>query len=140
MFTDKELAFLRQQPIGRLGTADAAGQPHVVPTGFQVDDERGAIEIGGHDPGRGRERRYRRNIRVNPKVAFVVDDLVSTNPWTPRAIVIHGLAELRSEGGERLGPGFGPTWVEVTPTWISSWGIESPRGPAHARRVATRPS
>jgi PPOX class F420-dependent enzyme/OxyR family protein len=84
MFTDKELAYLREHRIGRLATVDASGQPHVVPTGFSVDAEHGAIEIGAHDlPDRRQERRYRRNIAANPNAAFVVDDLASTGPWTP---------------------------------------------------------
>jgi pyridoxamine 5'-phosphate oxidase family protein len=68
MFTDKELAFPREQRIGRLATVDAAGQPHVVPTGFHVDAEQGAIEIGAHNlAGRGQARRYRRNLQVHPR-------------------------------------------------------------------------
>jgi pyridoxamine 5'-phosphate oxidase family protein len=37
MFTDEETAYLRSQPIARLATVSASGQPDVVPVGFEFD-------------------------------------------------------------------------------------------------------
>jgi pyridoxamine 5'-phosphate oxidase family protein len=95
-FTNNEIAYLRQHRIGRLATADNSGRPHVVPTGFNLDETQGVIEIGAHDlPDRGQQRRYRRNIEANPYVAFVVDDLAATDPWTPRGVSIRGPPEIQ---------------------------------------------
>ena len=39
-----------------------------------------------------------RNASARPEVSFVVDDLVSTDPWRPRMVAIHGTAEVLTEG------------------------------------------
>ncbi len=83
-----------------------------------------------------------RDLQANPKIAFVVDDLASTDPWTPRVIVIHGGAELHHEGGEqRFGAGWDSAWFAVVPQRIISWGIEGPTfseaGRRRARSVTT---
>jgi pyridoxamine 5'-phosphate oxidase family protein len=123
MFTDKEIEYLTGQRLGRLATVTRGGRAHVVPTGFRLNDERTAIEIGGHNLA-GRRPMYLRNIEANPWVAFVVDDLASVNPWTPRAVTIRGRAEIHPQGGERLGPGFDAMLIRIAPTSVTSWGIE----------------
>ncbi|WP_101407965.1 hypothetical protein [Streptomyces mirabilis] len=106
-------------------------------SGFDADS--GTISIGAHDlpDHRGQNRFYHRNIENNPWVALVVDDVVSMDPVTPRGIQLRGRAEVRLEGGERLGPGAGPIWVSIVPTWITSWGIEAPASePPFSRAVS----
>lgn len=139
-FTEVEMAYLSKQLIGRLATVTPAGHVHVVPTSFHVDDKTGAIEIGACDlADRGQKRGYRRNINANPQVAYVVDDLASVKPWMPRGVSIWGHAELQPSGGERLGCECGPSWVRITPTWISSWGIENgSHEPPRSRKVGRR--
>lgn len=135
-FTDAETSYLAQQRLGRLATVDAAGQPHVVPIAVRFEDD-GTIAIGAANlPGRGQRRHYLRNVEANPRVALVIDDLASVDPFSPRGVSIRGRAEIVPTGGERLGPGFGPIWLRITPTWISSWGIEGgPYDPPHTRSV-----
>lgn len=125
VFTQREIAYLMGQRIGRLATVAATGEPHVVPTGFDLDLEAGVIRIGAHDaPGRGQRRVYRSNIETDPRVAFVVDDFsFATSPRTPRGVSIRGHAAIHQTGGERLGPGNGPVWIAIRPTWVSSWGL-----------------
>ncbi|MFK0113363.1 PPOX class F420-dependent oxidoreductase [Streptomyces sp. NPDC091217] len=139
VFTDNEVAYLQSQPICRLATANAAGHPHVVPTGFHVDPEQGVLKIGAHDlegGERGQKRLYRRNIEANPYVAVVVDDLASTRPWAPRGITVRGRAEIMQEGGGVLGPGFGPVWIRIVPTFVSAWGIDTDAfAPPNNRRL-----
>lgn len=53
-----------------LGSWDSS--PHVVPVGFRVDADSGAIEVGGH--GLSRSKKWR-DLPANPKVALVIDDL-----------------------------------------------------------------
>ena len=138
-FTDKEMAYLRVQRIGRLATVDSKGRPHVVPTGFNLDTDKGVLEIGAHDlPDRGQKRLYMIHIRANPYVAFVVDDLVTEPTWAPRGVSVRGPAQIHPKGGERLAPGFGPIWVEVIPESISAWGIDtSAYEPPNSRKVVT---
>ncbi len=124
IFTDKEIEYLTGQRLGRLATVTPGGRAHVVPTGFRLDDERTAIEIGGHNLA-SRRPHYLRNIETNPWVAFVVDDLAAVNPWTPRGITIRGRAEIHAEGGQRLGPGFDSLLIRIAPTRITSWGIDT---------------
>ena len=89
-----------------------------------MDPETEHIKIGGHAWG-GQNRLYIRHIQVNPNAAFVVDDLVTEPTWTPRGITIKGPARIHESGGEALGPGFGPRWIELTPQWVASWGIDT---------------
>jgi pyridoxamine 5'-phosphate oxidase family protein len=123
MLTEKEIEYLTGQRLGRLATVTPRGRAHVVPTGFRLDAERTAIEIGGHNLA-ARRPLYLRSIEANPWVAFVVDDLASVNPWAPRGVMIRGRAEIYASGGERLGPGFDAMLVRITPSRIRSWGIE----------------
>jgi pyridoxamine 5'-phosphate oxidase family protein len=121
--------------VGRLATVTSGGEPHVVPTGFRMNDERTAIEVGGHRLA-GRRPLWLRNIEANPSVAFVIDDVIM-NPWTPRGVTVRGRAEIHADGGERLGQGFDSLWVRITPNRITGWGIDSAAyGPANSRKVA----
>jgi pyridoxamine 5'-phosphate oxidase family protein len=137
MFTEKEIEYLTGQRLGRLATVTPDGHAHVVPTGFRLSDERTAIEIGGHNLA-SRRPLYLRNIEANPWVAFVVDDLAAVNPWTPRGVTIRGRAEIHAQGGQRLGPGFDSLLLRITPTRITSWGIDaSAFGPPHSRTAGS---
>jgi pyridoxamine 5'-phosphate oxidase family protein len=122
MFTDQEVEYLTGQRLGRLATVTPEGRAHVVPIGFRLDDAHTAIEIGGHGLA-ARRPLYLRNIEANPWVAFVVDDLASMDPWTPRAVTVRGRAEIRQTGGERLGRGFDAMLIRITPARITSWGL-----------------
>ena len=81
--TDIERAYVHSQPLGRLATVDASGAPQNSPVGVFLDEETGEILMGG--AAMGATRKFR-NVRVNPYVALVVDDLVSTDPWTVRGL------------------------------------------------------
>jgi pyridoxamine 5'-phosphate oxidase family protein len=125
LFTEKEIEYLRSQRLGRVATSGAAAAPHVAPVGFRLNTEDGTIEIGGH--GLSNSKKWR-DLQANQKVAFVVDDLESVNPWTPRGIEIRGRADLHDQGGEeRFGSGgWDSAWFAVVPQRIISWGIEAP--------------
>lgn len=122
-FSDKEMEYLKTQRLGRLATVDGKGAPHVVPVGFRVSADDQAIEVGGH--GLGASKKYR-DLKANPKVAIVIDDLASVNPWTPRGIEVRGTAELHDSGGtERFGRGWDQSWIRIVPERVVSWGIEA---------------
>ena len=124
-FTEKEIEYLRGQRLGRMATVGPDGAPHVVPVGFRLADDGQTIEIGGH--GLSRSKKWH-DLQANSRVAFVVDDLASVNPWTPRGMEVRGRAELNEEGGhERFrGGGWDKVWIRVVPERVVSWGIEGP--------------
>jgi pyridoxamine 5'-phosphate oxidase family protein len=117
-FTDEEIAYLRSQPIARVATLSADGQPDVVPLAFEFD---GAFFwIGGSGPSVVHTRKFRNIVAGNRKVALVVDDMVSFDPFIARSIRIYGLAALPVERDGMVGPG---TYVRITPTISWSWNM-----------------
>jgi pyridoxamine 5'-phosphate oxidase family protein len=133
-FTDQEIDYLRGQPLGRMATTGKDGTPHIAPVGFRLGPGAETIEIGGH--GMSSSKKWR-DLEANPKIAFAVDDLVSTDPWTPRGVLIRGTAELHHEGGkQRFGDGWDSAWFAVVPQRIISWGIEGPAFSESGRRTA----
>ena len=132
MFTDEEIEYLNSQILGRLATVGPDGQPHAVPVSFRYNAQLDTIDIGGHVFSR--HKKYR-DVQRNPKVAFLVDDLASVDPWQPKGIEIRGEAEILASGGEALGPGFAPEMFRIRPRRIVSWGIMGNMMPA-GRSVA----
>jgi len=125
-FTEKELEYLRSQRLARLATADLHGAPHVVPLGFRVAEDGAAIEVGGRSFGGS--MKYR-NIKSNPQVAIVVDDVASVDPWTPRGIEVRGRAQLHEGDGRGVGPGASDLpWARIIPERVVSWGIDASPG------------
>jgi len=119
--TTAQIGYLDSQMLGRLATAGADHRPHVVPTSFRYNHELGTIDVGGHRVAR--TKKYR-DVQENGWAAIVVDDLVSTNPWTPRMLEIRGTAEAIPTGGAGLGPGFGDAFIRIHPHRINSFGID----------------
>lgn len=121
VFTERESDYLGGQMLGRLATIGPDGAPRNVPVGFRLNNELGTIDIGGHHLGNTQKFR---NVQRDPRVSFVVDDLASTNPWTPRFMEIRGTALALTSGGEALGPGFGSELIRITPRRIVAFGID----------------
>lgn len=120
--TAAQLDYLSGQRLGRLATAGADGRPHVVPTSFSCNRELGTIDIGGHHVAT--TKKYR-DVQANGWAAFVVDDLVSVDPWRPRMLEVRGRAEAIPAGGHDLGPGFGDAFIRIHPEKINSFGIDA---------------
>ena len=121
-FTPQEIAYLQSQLLGRLATVGVDGDPHVVPVGFRYNADLDTIDIGGH--GIAQSKKYR-DVARGGRAAFVVDDLVSVDPWTPRMLAVRGRAEALSSGGQAIMPDFAPELIRIVPTWIGSFGINS---------------
>lgn len=134
-FTPSEINYLQNQRLGRLATVGPDGQPHVVPVAFRFNPDLDTIDIGGH--GFAKRKKYR-DVGKNPRVAFVIDDLASINPWRARGIEIRGTAEILERGGETVQPGFDPEMFRITPSRIVSWGIEEDSFSTSARTVSER--
>jgi pyridoxamine 5'-phosphate oxidase family protein len=133
-FTPSEIEYLTSQRLGRLATVGADSQPHVVPVTFRYNPSEDAIEIGGHG-GFAKRKKYR-DVLKNPKVAFVVDDIASVNPWRVRGIEIRGVAEVLPTGGTDIVPGFDPEMFRIRPKRIVSWGIDGSPFQPNARSVS----
>lgn len=127
VFSAAEIAYLRSQRLARLATAGRDCQPHVVPLSFRYNAETDTIDVGGHDFAK---RKKYRDVQQNPRVAIVIDDLASIDPWRPRMIEVRGEVEILPTGGETVGPGFDPPMFRIRPKRIISIGIEG-EGPFH---------
>lgn len=135
------LDLLREARVGRLGTADGAGQPLVVPLCY-VFDGRACYWAVDDKPKRTRELRRLRNIAENPRVSLVVDEY--DEAWSRlRWVIVEGRAELVGERAEleraagllrekypqyrTMAIGREPgTIVRITPGRILSWRADSP--------------
>ena len=138
VFTSAEIAYIKTQPIGRIATVGPNGKPHVVPVGFRYNPDEDSIDIGGVT-GLTQRKHYRDLVR-NPKVAFVIDDLPSVNPWTIRGIEIRGEAEILASGGQTIQPFFGPDMIRIHPKRLVTWGVESKEARTAARPAVEQPA
>jgi pyridoxamine 5'-phosphate oxidase family protein len=119
--TRAQIDYLGTQRLGRIATAGTDHRPHVVPTSFRYNPELGTIDVGGMHVST--TKKYR-DVRATGYAAIVVDDLVSTDPWTPRMLEIRGRAEAIPAGGADLGPGFGEGFIRIHPDTVNSFGID----------------
>jgi pyridoxamine 5'-phosphate oxidase family protein len=127
--TEPERAYLQSQPLARLATVDADGAPQNSPVGAFFDEETGEIVIGGG--AMGATRKFR-NVQANGKVALVIDDLVSRDPWTVRGLEIRGTAVALDDVDPPV-PFMSREVIRITPTWVASWGVD-PDDPARQIR------
>lgn len=117
-FTDDEIAYLQSQSIARVATLCPDGQPDVVPLAFEFDGT--FFWVGGVGPAVANTRKFR-NVRAgNRKVALVIDDMVSFDPFIARSIRIYGHAEPPIERDGLVGPGL---YMRITPTISWSWNV-----------------
>jgi pyridoxamine 5'-phosphate oxidase family protein len=117
-FSDDEIAYLQSQPLARLATVNADGQPDVVPVAFELDGP--YIWVGGVGPDVAKTRKLRNIGAGRTKVSLVVDDLVSMEPFIARAVRVYGDAEPPVERVGMVGPGL---YSRITPTVSWSWNL-----------------
>jgi len=128
--TGAERDYLQTQPLARLATVDAGGAPQNSPVGAFFDEKTGDIVIGGH--AMGATRKFR-NVQANGQAALVVDDLVSRDPWTVRGLEIRGTAVALTDEEPPV-PFMSREVIRITPTWVSSWGIDPDAPDRQTRR------
>jgi pyridoxamine 5'-phosphate oxidase family protein len=140
-FTDIELEYLATQLLGRLATAQPDGTLQVSPVGFRYNEQTHTIDIAGH--GMVRSRKFR-NVVENGQVAFVVDDLASTQPWRPRCLEIRGTGEAIAEPTDSAWApdlqqtGFDGAIVRIHPKRIISFGIDETSDNVREFKVSKR--
>jgi pyridoxamine 5'-phosphate oxidase family protein len=124
-FSATEIAYLHSQRLGRLATEQADGTLQVSPVGFHLDESTDTIDIRGFFMSTS--QKYR-NIKHNGKVAFVVDDVPSVDPWRVRCIEIRGTAEAVPPTHPAT-PGDDDAVIRIHPARVISFGLEDSGDP-----------
>ncbi|MQY23471.1 PPOX class F420-dependent oxidoreductase [Nocardia macrotermitis] len=138
-FTDTELSYMAGQRLGRLATAQPDGTLQVSPVGFRYNDRTRTIDIAGHNMAASRKFR---NVADNGRVAFVIDDVASVDPWQPRFLEIRGHAEAIAEPADSAyadaaPPGFDGAIIRIHPERLISFGVNNPPDMGQ-RAISTR--
>lgn len=123
VFTEAEIAYLRERMRGTIGTVGPDGQPHLTPTTLHYNEVEDAVDVGGVSFGGTKKWR---DTAKNPKVTLLIEDVLP-NPRRARAIEIRGTAERHETGGESINPrfaNFDPQFLRIRPSRIVSWGLE----------------
>lgn len=139
-FSQRELEYLKKQGLagarGYIATVSRKQNPQLTPVGYVADAERIYVNIK-HDSVKAR------NISRNPRVSFVVDDMIGDwKEGKTRGVMVTGEAELISSGkvwetGRDLFYEWFPWWANylvredgwskylfvITPTKVRSWGL-----------------
>ena len=136
-FTPAESAYLASQHLGRLATVTADGKPQIVTVGFRINED-ATIDIGGPTPTL---QRYR-NVRANPHVSLVIDDMTPNDPnelkpgWG-RGVEIRGAGEILEVETPPVNPEwFSHTVIRVHANRIRSWHIDPADPDGGARNVS----
>lgn len=131
-FKPYEIAYLEKADLGRLATVQKDGTPQNSPVGFTFNAELGTIDIAGYQMSKS--QKYK-NLVHNNKVALVVDDVYSHDPWRVRCLEIRGIGEQADSGDNG---DFDSAIIRVTPTKIISFGIDNPDTPPHELQADVR--
>ncbi|MGY1642565.1 PPOX class F420-dependent oxidoreductase [Geodermatophilus sp. SYSU D00703] len=115
-FSDDEVAYLRSHGIGRLATVGEDEQPDVVPVAVEFDGTH--FWVGGPGATVLTTRKFRNVGAGRRKVALVMDDLPSLDPFVARGIRVYGVADGPVERAGMVGPGF---FLRITPRVSWSW-------------------
>ena len=100
MMQESEREFLMAQRVGRLATADARGNPHVVPVCFAISGDTLYVTID-EKPKRagGRPLKRLRNMLDDPSTAFVADRY--DEDWSKLGwVMLRGRADILAAGAE----------------------------------------
>lgn len=117
-FTDDEVQFVRSLGIARLATVGEDGQPDVVPVAIEFDGVH--FWVGGPGASFLRTRKVGNVLAGRAKVALVVDDLPSLDPFVARGIRVYGLADGPVQRVGMVGPGL---YLRITPQVSWSWNL-----------------
>ena len=119
IFTAAETAYLESQRLGRIATVQPDGTLQASPVGFEVNTDEGTIDVRGF--GMVTSRKFR-NIEDNGRVAFVVDDVPSLDPFQVRCLEVRGWAEA-VRGPADAASGADGAVIRIHPKRIISFGI-----------------
>ena len=111
-FSPAEIDYINSQRLVRIATASDSGGVDVAPIGLHFNGKTFLV-VGIDLP---HTLKYK-NIKQNGRVAMVVDDLETIDPWRPRGVKVHGHGAIRTDSKGR-------EIIVVTPTRKWSWGLE----------------
>ncbi|CAN5608253.1 PPOX class F420-dependent oxidoreductase [soil metagenome] len=144
-FKPHEVEYLKAADLGRLATTAPDGTLQNSPVGFSYNEQLGTIDIVGYHMSKSRKFR---NIHSHNTVSFVVDDIVSRDPWRVRCLEIRGTAEQaevadaeRGTSDEKSGspaPEFDTAIIRITPRRIISFGIDDTETEPHLLKADSR--
>lgn len=127
--TDAEQRFLARQARGHLATVGPDGGPQVKPLGFTYNAALGTIDITGMNMAGS--AKYR-NVRANPRVAFVVDEVTAPNVEGAHFLEIRGAAETAVGPHDPAGH-LAAEIIRIRPRRVISFNID-PDNPGFAAR------
>src|ERR1700733_11234047 len=132
ILTDAEQRFLARQPRGHLATVGPDGTPQVKPLGFTYNAALGTIDIAGWNMA-GSAKYH--NVRANPRVAFVVDEVIAPTMEGAHFLEIRGDAET-AVGTHDLAGHLAPEIIRIRPRRVVSFNVD-PDHPGFAARDIT---
>jgi pyridoxamine 5'-phosphate oxidase family protein len=137
-FKRHEIEFMKAADLGRLATIQRDGTPQASPVGFTYNEELGTIDISGYNIAKSQKFR---NLAHNDKVAFVIDDIVSRDPWRVRCLEIRGTAQQAVTAADRngaAGDALDSAVIRITPHRIISFGIDHTDTEPHLLKADSR--
>ena len=127
--TDAEQRFMARQARGHLATIGPNGIPQVKPLGFTYNAVLGTIDIYGYQMA---ESAKYRNVRANPHVAFVVDEVTAPSVEGAHFLEIRGDAETATGPHDPTGH-LAPEIIRIRPRRVISFNVDPDR-PGFAAR------
>jgi pyridoxamine 5'-phosphate oxidase family protein len=127
--SEVEVRFLARQPRGHLATLGPNGTPQIKPLGFTYNRALGTIDITGFNMA---ESAKYRNVRTNPNVAFVVDEVTGESMEGVHFLEVRGVAETAIGTHDPQGH-LAPEIIRIHPRRCISFNID-PAHPGFATR------
>jgi pyridoxamine 5'-phosphate oxidase family protein len=127
-----EERFVTRQARGHLATVGSDGVPQVKPVGFRFNEDLGTIDISGFNMGGS--AKYR-NVKANPNVAFVVDEVTEPSMQGAHFLEIRGRAETAIGPNDPTGH-LAPEIIRIHPRRIVSFNVDSEHPGFDTRDVA----
>ncbi|WP_460523361.1 PPOX class F420-dependent oxidoreductase [Flindersiella endophytica] len=126
------LHYVTSHTVGRLATVSPNGTPQNKPVGYRYNARLGTIDIAGYDM---EDSAKYRNIRVNPEVAFVIDDAVGEGPEGVRFLEVRGVAEPAVDSSFQV-HGDSSHIIRIHPRRVVSWNIDPDSPGARTQNLA----
>jgi len=119
-FTAAEVQFLNRLERGHLATVAPSGSPQVKPVGFAYNAALGTIDIAGFNMAQS--AKYR-NVRANPSVAFVLDEVTEATMEGAHFLEVRGSAETVLGPEDPTGH-LAPEIIRIHPRRIISFNVD----------------